>query len=59
MSKYCGMTVNERLFEAGLIPEWDQAVLMRDHGKLMELLVQVDLGDQAEKIIESVFRPSK
>jgi hypothetical protein len=56
MSEYSTMTVNERMFVAGLLPEWDQAVLNKNREKLTELLKQVELADQAPIIIESLFR---
>ena len=37
-SKYHGMTVNERLFAAGLLDEFDTAVTERDRTKMIELL---------------------
>jgi hypothetical protein len=55
MSELSAMTVNERLFVAGLLREWDQAVLSKDSEKLAELLQQVELAEQAPTIIESVF----
>jgi hypothetical protein len=50
------MTVNERLFVAGLMAEWDQDVLREDREKLTELSQRVELADQASVIIESVLR---
>jgi hypothetical protein len=49
------MTVNERLLIAGLLPEWDQAVLKKDEKMLAELLELVDLTDQASAIVESAL----
>jgi hypothetical protein len=54
-SRYDGMTVNERLFEAGLIPEWDAAARSRNRDKMVELLTKVDLGEQAERILDTVL----
>ena len=50
------MTVNERLCVAGLLQQWDQAVLNKNREKLAELLKRVELADQAPAIVESVLR---
>ena len=55
-SKYSGMTVNERLYEARQIKAWDKATLKRDVQKMKEILSKVDLEDQAEAIIASQFK---
>ena len=39
------MTVNERLFESGLIDEFDKAVSEKDIAKIVSILKQVELGD--------------
>ena len=54
-SKYAGMTTNERLFEAGLLSEWDAAARSRNRDRMIELLGRVDLGDQAEWIADTVL----
>ena len=56
MNNFAGMTVNERLFSAGLLPEWDDAIADQNRGKLAELLDQVQLKDQSSEIIESALR---
>lgn len=57
---YEGMTVNERLYEAGLLDNWNAAVSSRNRGRMIELLEAVDLSDQAEWISDTVLaRPSK
>ena len=43
--KYKGMTVNERLFESGLIDEFDKAVGEKDIAKMVSILKQVEFGD--------------
>ena len=59
-SHYAGMTVNERLFEAGLMPEWDAAARSRNRERMIELLGKVDLGDQAEWIADTILsNPAK
>ena len=54
--KYSGMTVNERLYESSQIKAWNKATLKRDIIKMKEILVSVDLGDQAEQIVNSQFK---
>ena len=46
---------HERLFEAGLLPEWDAAARSRNRDRMIELLGRVDLGDQAEWIADTVL----
>ena len=57
---YGGMTTNERLFAAGLLSKWDDAVRKRERARMIELLSRVDLGQQAESIADTVLsNPSK
>jgi len=55
MTKYSGMTVNERLFEAGALEESDRAATARNRGRMIELLAQVELSDQAEHIADTIL----
>ena len=41
-SKYAGMTLNERLFSAGLLARFDEALEARDRATLERLLVLVE-----------------
>lgn len=41
-SKYAGMTLNERLFSAGLMARFDEALSTRDRATLEDLLVLVE-----------------
>lgn len=43
MSKYKGMTVNERLYVSGLLGEFDKAVEEKNINKVIEILKKVDL----------------
>ena len=43
MSLYAGMTVNERLVMAGLLPTWDAAVISGDRVRMIEILMATDL----------------
>jgi len=46
-SPYAAMTVNERLFEAGLLEQFDSAAYAYDDARMREILARVDLGDEA------------
>ena len=59
-SKYDGMTVNERLFEAKLLDEYDSAVKKRDKKALVKILKKVTLSEeQANAIIDAIFSNPK
>jgi hypothetical protein len=58
MSELPGMTVNERLFHAGLLSVWDHAIEHGDEAKLREILMQIELLDQADSIIHAVRKNS-
>ncbi|HVF58268.1 MAG TPA: hypothetical protein VNJ70_00410 [Thermoanaerobaculia bacterium] len=45
-SKYEAMTVNARLFTAGLMDEWDAAVRRRDRAAMISILRRVDLPEE-------------
>jgi hypothetical protein len=50
------MTVNERLFAAGLLPAFDEAVAARDQDRLRTVLAEVFLlGADADAVIRSVL----
>ena len=55
-SRFEGMTTNERLFQAGLLDQWDAAVRGRDRACMLRVLAEVDLTDQAEAIADTVLR---
>ncbi len=52
---YSGMTVNERLFSAGLIADWDVAAHSRNRKRMVELLTKVDLEDEADQIVDTIL----
>jgi hypothetical protein len=52
---YGGMTVNERLYSAGLFDAIDEAVRNRDRAGIVEVLSQVDLASQAERIADMIL----
>ena len=52
---YHGMTVNERLFSAGLLEAWDAAVKSANRDRMIELLLEVELCGQAERITDAVL----
>jgi hypothetical protein len=55
-SLFSGMTTNERLFDAGLMPQWDEALHARDRSRMVDLLSKVELDDQAACIADSALR---
>ena len=53
---YSGMTLNERLYEAKLMAEYDLVVKKRDRKKILEILKQVSLeGEEAIYIVNTVL----
>ena len=53
--RFRGLTVNERLFAAGLLEEWDAAIRSSDRTRVIELLTKIDLADQATQIVDSLL----
>lgn len=43
--KYLGMTVNERLYVAGLIDDFYEAIKEKDISKVIAILKKVELND--------------
>jgi hypothetical protein len=56
---FAGMTTNERLYSAGLMPEWDDAAYSRNREKMIEILGRVGLAGQADNIAENVLADPK
>lgn len=58
---YSGMTVNERLFAARLLDDWDSAIMARDRQRAIELLGDVDMGEtSAARTVDTILtNPSK
>ena len=56
---YNAMTVNERLFTAGLLAAWDAAVRSRNRDRMIELLNEVELSNQAASISDAVLANPK
>jgi hypothetical protein len=52
---YRGMTVNERLYAAGLMADWEKAALARDRDRMVEILSKVGLAGQATTISEKIL----
>lgn len=46
-SRYAGMTVNERLFDAGLLDAYDAAKQVRDRTEMIRLLTEAGVDDAA------------
>jgi hypothetical protein len=49
------MTTNDRLFDAGLLSEWNAAARSHNRDRMIELLGKVDLEDQAEWIADTIL----
>lgn len=52
---YAGMTVNERLYAAGLLGVWDRAIDDGARATAIDILGQVELASQAENIVDAVL----
>ena len=58
--RFRGMTMIERLFEAGLIDEWDKAVNVKDASKMADILVRVSISpDEATQTATTILANSK
>jgi hypothetical protein len=56
-TKYAGMTINERLSEAGLLERWSAAIKTNDRQAMIAMLVCVDLTpDEAAYTAVEVLR---
>jgi hypothetical protein len=58
--RYAGMTLNERLVDAGLMEAFDAAVRARDRAEMIRLLRDVeveDAGGSADAILRRAARP--
>jgi len=58
-SRYAGMTVNERLFEAGLVEAFDAAARARDRSEMIRILSEVDVDDAAWSADTILQNPEK
>ncbi|WP_454108776.1 hypothetical protein [Leifsonia shinshuensis] len=60
-ANYSAMTVNERLFAAGLLGLWDRAINRGDREKAIEILgqVQMDQRSASQKVDAVLTNPSK
>jgi hypothetical protein len=54
-SLYAGMTLNESIVVSGRLAEWDRAVYAADRTKMIEILIGLDLGNQAESIADQIL----
>jgi len=54
------MTVNERLYAAGLTSAFDRAALARDRTQMVSILKSVELREDAEPIADAILvNPAK
>lgn len=58
--RFRGMNVNERLLEAKLFAQWDDAVHAGDAATMNDILVSVEITDEgAKEIVASVLADPK
>ena len=54
--EYAGMTVNERLFAAGLLETFDEAVRAGNRNRMIEILIKVEIEpDGAARTADSIL----
>jgi hypothetical protein len=58
-SPYAGMTVNERLFEAGLVEAFKTAARARNRSEMIRILSDVDVEDAAWSADTILKQPDK
>ena len=52
------MTVNERLFDAGLLEAFDNAAQARDRAEMIRLLAKVDVADAIRSVDAMLRNPT-
>lgn len=58
--RYSGMTVNERLYDAGLLDRFNAAARDRNRDAMIALLASVGLEDDAPRITDTILaNPTK
>lgn len=55
---HAAMTVNERLFVAGLLDDFDDAVSRRDRAEMIRILESVEVPDAARTVDTVLANPS-
>jgi hypothetical protein len=58
-SKFAGIATNERLYTAGLLNAFVQAARRRDRALMIQMLGEVELADQADKIVDGILAEPK
>jgi hypothetical protein len=53
------MTTNERIYVAGMMPEWDAAARARNRERMVEILCTVGLSSHADQIANAVLASPK
>ena len=56
---YDAMTVNERLWTAGQVENFDNAILLRDRSRASAILIQLDVVDPNETVDAILAHPGK
>ncbi len=55
-STYSGMTLNERLFTAGLLEQFDDAARNADRARMLGLLLKVGLSEpEAQRSVDAIL----
>lgn len=54
-SRFAGMTMNERLLEAGLVETFDAALRARDRVALIDIYCRVGGADVAEQSVDTIL----
>lgn len=57
MTKYAGMTFNERLFHAGLLDQFDAAIIDKDKVGAISILQKTELSiEAATETVTAIFK---
>ncbi len=56
MSRFAGMSGNERLHEAGIMDAWDAALRARDRTRMIQLLEIAEWGEAAVETVDLILK---
>ena len=57
--RFAGMTVNERLFEAKMLDQWDAAARRRDREMMISILTNVEVPEPELTVDAVLSNPKK
>jgi hypothetical protein len=57
--RFAGMTVNERLFEAKMLDQWDAAARRRDREMMISILTNVEVPEPELTVDAILSNPKK